>query len=155
MYIQDSKKKQTEEIDLQPMKNLKPIAILALLPAPLASLVIPLFCSSPPPSPTEITAPPPAKSNNSKRNPLSPSSVIDEIIHRARPPDDPGADGSHPLVTAKPNSALDGFDIDTDALKKAISGGGSDGTSDHDAAGPPEKPAGLEEMEFKKNTIRL
>ncbi|KAF3170692.1 hypothetical protein TWF225_010721 [Orbilia oligospora] len=142
------------------MKNLKPIAILTLLPAPLASLVIPLFYSSPPPSPTtgnpsEITAPPPAKSNNSKRNPLSPSSVIDEIIHRARPPDDPGVDGSHPLVTAKPKSALDGFDIDADALKKAISGGGSDGAPDRDAAGLPEKPAGLGEVEFKKNTIRL
>ncbi|KAK6521851.1 hypothetical protein TWF506_002054 [Arthrobotrys conoides] len=145
------------------MKNLKPITILTLLPAPIASLVIPLFYPSPPPSPTtgnptsEITAPPPTKPNHSKRNPLSPSSVLDAIIHRARPPDDLGADGSQPPVTAEPDASLDldAIKNDLDSLKKAISGGESDGTPGGGGAGLLEKPAGLDRVDFKKNTIRL
>ncbi|RVD81998.1 uncharacterized protein DFL_009842 [Arthrobotrys flagrans] len=141
------------------MKSLKPITILTLLPTPLTSLVIPLFSPLPSPTtgiPSQIN-PPPLKTNHSKRNPLSPSSVIDAIIHLARPPDDPDTNGSRPLITAEPKSGIDALNIDPEALKKAISGGGGDntGTLDNGGAESPEKPPGIEELEFKKNIIRL
>ncbi|KAK6506661.1 hypothetical protein TWF481_005120 [Arthrobotrys musiformis] len=120
------------------MKTLKPLTILTLLPTPLSSLVIPLSTPPPPPPPpspttnSHPTAPTPSSqpTPHQKRNGLSPS-IIDAILHRARPPE-----SIEPLVTAKPSLAAG---VDVTPVN----------------AGPRPPPEEVEEVEWKKNVIRL
>ncbi|KAK6350438.1 hypothetical protein TWF718_003630 [Orbilia javanica] len=131
------------------MKSFKPIAILILFPAPLNTLVIPLFSHpSPPPSPTtgtpsQITSPSAPETSHQKRHALSPSRIIDTVIHREPPPDDPSQDLG------------DSLGIGMEALKELVSTERSDEAPDNSETGLPGKPPELDEMKFKKNSIRL
>ncbi|KAK6362313.1 hypothetical protein TWF730_006009 [Orbilia blumenaviensis] len=176
------------------MKHINPITlILSLtLPTSLTSLAIPAhaFQTSPPPSPTTKSNPPSDVTSASlntgnehqKRDPPIPASLRD-VLHRARPPEDLGSNGSRPPVTARsflpieePNvdiadlekvkgllSAIAKLNIDIAALERAKAGITSP-TGDGDAGAPPPPPApppvptpdpAFDAHGFKKNIIRL